>query len=229
MFLFSTVSIMQTKDNFGVKIGVSNSYIYSKYELGNFTFHDADGNIMKFLGESNSNWFLSPTFNIWYKYSFNDYFSVEPTIGLLKSGGQFGANIRSSTSIYAYNSLNEFYTDYDSLKMYPKLTEPLNSKTFTYLTASMNTNIGYTLNAVKPYLIMGLNFQYLLDGDYFIEYTHRKIKIGYNLGLGIELREYLRNTVYLEFTYSSDFTSFAKSKDTQMFNRSFLILLGFSL
>lgn len=218
----------QFVDDYGIKIGATNSSINYNNLLSDYLFNDQNGNQISVPKESNSNKFIAPTFSLYIRKAIGDYFIIEPELSFIQKGGCFERD-DSRFGIHVYDSLDDFYKDMARYYSSFPQSEPINSKTFTYLSFTINSLVGYSINCVRPYLILGPQINYLVRGDYFYDMEYKKLLFGYNLGLGIEIDNLLKEKLLFEICYNADFSPFAKNGLVKVYNRTWKMVFGIRL
>ena len=98
-----------------------------------------------------------------------------------------------------------------------------------YLTFPFLVRILFENKYMSPYLLIGPRFDFLLgyDSQHGVLYDEfKKVDIGGDIGIGVEINSTEPLTVLIEGRYSSDFTDACKTDYLRVKNKVFEILVG---
>ena len=192
--------------DYGIKVGISSSSIKATDTKPSKYFNPDD------YYEGNS---VNPFIGLFLNYKLNDNLTLESELSYIHKGSR-------KTIEVAYTTIDN--PDGEELK-----TDYTNGIDLRYLELGINVKPTIRLGNIPTYLIMGASANYTLNAIYIAQDKIDRFLFSYKLGFGCNVNDVFNLPLFIELKYIGDFSKFYSYDYGNLWNKAFLINIGFDI
>ncbi len=206
MIFISNCLKAQDLFDYGIKVGFSSSSVKATDTKPGVYFNSEE----YYKGHS-----INPFVGFFLNYKMNDNFIFESELSYIQKGS------RKTTEVV--------YTTIDNPDGDGRKTDYTNEIDLRYLELGFNIKPIMRLENIPTYLIIGASANYTLNAINITQDGIEKFLFSYKLGLGCNIKGVLKLPLLIELKYIGDFSKLYSYEYGNLWNKVFLISIGFNI
>jgi hypothetical protein len=206
IIVFANYLNAQDLFNYGIKVGISSSSIKATDTKPGIYLNSAE----YYNGNS-----INPFIGLFVNYKLNDNLFLESELSYIQKGSR--------------KTIEVAYTTIDNPDGVGQRTDYTDGIDLRYLELGFNIKPTIRLGNIPAYLIIGASANYTLNA---INITQDKIEeflFSYKFGLGCDISGVFKLPLAIEFKYIGDLSKFYSYEYGNLWNKVFLINIGFDI